>query len=43
LRIVAGDRAAAEELLKKCVETGQRNYLEYRSAQAELDALKSNK
>ncbi|HLY73908.1 MAG TPA: tetratricopeptide repeat protein [Planctomycetota bacterium] len=42
-RLVSGDTAGARPLLKQCVDTHQRAYLEWRTAEAELEMLKKEK
>jgi len=38
-RLIAGEKDQAAELLRKCLETGQKGYFEYFSARADLEAL----
>lgn len=40
LRLLDGDKSTAADYFKKCLETGAKDYYEYQSATAELEALK---
>ncbi|HLY73535.1 MAG TPA: hypothetical protein VKU80_05405, partial [Planctomycetota bacterium] len=42
-RLIQGDQSGAASLFRKCLESGQKAYYEYRSSQAELDAIKAGK
>lgn len=42
-RLIAGDKAGATELFRKCVETVHKVHFEYRTAEAELEAMKKGK
>jgi tetratricopeptide (TPR) repeat protein len=42
-RLISGDKAGAQPLLKQCLDTHQRAYYEWRTAEAEFEALKKEK
>jgi len=43
MRLIAGDKTGATDFLERCVATGVEDFMEYRSAVAELKTLKGEK